>query len=60
MLEGDSMAKMSKAQCRKRIDEASTKLRKIYLNPAIMHFSNADQKKISQIIEQLNGIWLKL
>jgi len=54
------LAKMSKAQCRKRIDEAGMKLRKIYLNPAIMHFSAADQKKISSLIDQLTALSLKL
>ena len=54
------MARMTKAQCRKRIGECSGKLRNIYLNDAIMNFSTADQKKISSLIDQLNALYLKL
>lgn len=54
------MKKMSKTEVRKKIGEASEKCRKVALNPASMHLSNSDQKKLDQAINILNSIYFKL
>jgi len=54
------MKKMSKTEVRKKIGDASEKCQKVALNPAAMHLSNADQKKLDQVIGLLNSIYFKL
>jgi len=54
------VARMTKAQAKKRLNEAHEKVRRVYLDTPLGAFTPAQEKKLSQIIDLIANISLNM